>query len=391
MNEYQVKLLNKLISTYEKSKTHQGSNKNTQHFIARPTKLFPEYNDQSDYYTFNKINGSLRELESKGYIKLSYASGELISSAELQMKMLKEIYSSLGRKSKRDTYSEATVLLSDFKGLNPILDKFCSEQLSNIDANRSVKYVSSDGDCTDLQYILMALKELPNISSETFYRDFSIRTFGDSKIFESIKDKVVSVICSYDETENEETALANMNLVKNPGHVFFKGNGLITLTGQVLDLSILDGDIGISSEMLRNVEAVEAKGQNIITIENLTTFHSYSSTDDLIIYLGGYHNSLRRDFICRVFKSNPDKNYLHFGDIDAGGFYILEHLRNRTGINFKPYLMDVEILKKYSKYCKPLTDNDRKRLNAIMGKGYDDTINYMLEHNCKLEQEAIDF
>lgn len=41
-------------------------------------------------------------------------------------------------------------------------------------------------------------------------------------------------------------------------------------------------------------------------------------------------------------------------------------------------------------YAKRLEKNDRKRLLSLLGSEFDDTINYMLEHDCKLEQEAID-
>ena len=61
-----------------------------------------------------------------------------------------------------------------------------------------------------------------------------------------------------------------------------------------------------------------------------------------------------------------------------------------TGIRFMPYRMDVETLKANLKYTKPLTENDRKRLLALKDSEFGETISYMLEHNCKLEQEVTD-
>ena len=52
--------------------------------------------------------------------------------------------------------------------------------------------------------------------------------------------------------------------------------------------------------------------------------------------------------------------------------------------------MDVNTLQAYSEYAKPLTENDRKRLEKLRDGEFGDAVAYMLEHNCKLEQEALD-
>lgn len=390
MTEYQEKLLNRLIDSYEKSRTYMGTNKTRQRFTIEISKLFPEYADESDFASFQKINSDMQELKDIRFISLKIRSGEMIDKAELNVPLLDDIYNFLGRKPKKDTYAEALELFNKYKGFDPVLDRFCEEQTANIRANKSVKFLSANGDHTELENILIALKEIRNIQSETFYRDFSVKVYGDSKTFDNIVDKVVGVLCRFDESANEDSVLADLNLIKNPGHIYFKGNAVIVIGGQKLDISGLSGDVGISSEMLRNVDSIKAGGKNIITVENLTSFHSYSENDDLVIYLGGYHNTLRRDFIKKIYSDNKDKEYLHFGDIDAGGFYILEHLKHRIGIDFKPFHMDIPTLKRYKSYCKSLTENDRKRLYLLLGRDYDDVIRYMLENNCKLEQEAID-
>ena len=152
----------------------------------------------------------------------------------------------------------------------------------------------------------------------------------------------------------------------------------------------MTGDMAISSEMLKDVDAITVSGDVVITIENLTTFNAFKCENSFAIYLGGYHNTNRRNFIKKVYGQNQDKQYLHFGDIDAGGFYILRHLRDKTGIAFAPYCMDVKTLKTNLQYTKKLTDNDKKRLTALVDTEFSDTVEFMLENNCKLEQEAMD-
>lgn len=157
-----------------------------------------------------------------------------------------------------------------------------------------------------------------------------------------------------------------------------------------MDFHVLRGDFAISSALLQDIEKIEVLGNAVITIENLTTFNSFANSDMFAIYLGGYHNSNRRDFIKKIYSQNQNKKYYHYGDIDAGGFYILRHLRQKTEVPFMSYNMDVDTLSKFSYMTKQLTENDRKRLKHLLDTEFHDVVKYMLENNCKLEQEALD-
>ena len=164
MTEYQEKLLNRLIDSYEKSRTYMGTNKNIQHFTIEISKLFPEYADESDFSSFKKINSDMQELKDIRFISLKIRSGEMIDKAELNVSLLDDIiYNFLGRKPKKDTYAEALELFDKYKGFDPVLDSFCEEQTANIRANKSVKFLSASGDHTELENILIALKEIRNI------------------------------------------------------------------------------------------------------------------------------------------------------------------------------------------------------------------------------------
>jgi hypothetical protein len=127
-----------------------------------------------------------------------------------------------------------------------------------------------------------------------------------------------------------------------------------------------------------------------VTVENLTSFNRVKADNTFFIYLAGYHNTAKQAFIQKIAKSNPDKNWFHFGDIDPDGFYILEHLKNKTGIDFKPLCMSADELKKYKDYCKPLEENDVKKAQSLIDKGFFiDEMRYMLGNNVKLEQEVV--
>lgn len=209
-----------------------------------------------------------------------------------------------------------------------------------------------------------------------------------------IRGKVENLLYEYGDFPQKEDIRGHFNLVRVPSYVGFKGAGRIVISGEQIDFGRLRGDIAVSSGILRDISSIEVTGSKVITIENLTSFHNFREPEALVIYLGGFHNRVRSDFISRVYAQNLNAEYLHFGDIDAGGFYILEHLRSDTGIDFRPYMMDRGTLTKYADYTVPLTGNDRVRLQkllAVKGDVYGDTIRYMLENDCKLEQEVIAF
>ena len=134
----------------------------------------------------------------------------------------------------------------------------------------------------------------------------------------------------------------------------------------------------------------EERVKQVITIENLTTYFRWQEEDSLLIYLGGYHNGVRRGLLREIYASFPEAVYCHFGDIDAGGFEIYRDLREKTGIPFRMYHMDLETLQRYEAYGKRLTENDRKRLLTMRERPeLTQMIDYMLEHDVKLEQECI--
>lgn len=159
-------------------------------------------------------------------------------------------------------------------------------------------------------------------------------------------------------------------------------------TGNTIQID--SSPMALSSDLIKQIVSIRVERENIVTVENLTSFHRVNDENCAYIYLAGYHNSEKQALLRRINKENPRKNWYHFGDIDPDGFYILEHLRKGTGIDFEPLYMDVLELKKYAKYCKELSGKDRVKAENLITKGkYVETLRYMLSNNCKLEQEII--
>ena len=88
----------------------------------------------------------------------------------------------------------------------------------------------------------------------------------------------------------------------------------------------------------------------------------------MFFYLLGYANRKQRDFIKQVYKDNPKISFEHFGNIDAGGFWIHHNLCDITGIKFILFSMSV---------------------NELANPEYAEVVKYMLDNNLKLEQEIV--
>lgn len=152
--------------------------------------------------------------------------------------------------------------------------------------------------------------------------------------------------------------------------------------------------MSLSDEMIKSLILLDSNVTKVITVENLTSFYSLNDKDAVIIYLAGFHNHTKHDLLLKIYNKFPNAEYLHFSDIDAGGFLIFNNLVEKTMIPFKPYRMGIEELQGNLDKAKKLTENDKRRLNKMLMDErfvlFFNVIKFMLESNVKLEQEVLD-
>lgn len=402
MDKIQAAVLNKLLDQYEQSKTFLGQNKVNQSFDVKIGKVYPKYKDDAEYDFFREVNASLKELESQGLIRLAGKPNGVLERAVLQLERLEDCYIRLKRVSRREEQRWLAEVWEDFlRGLsqkNPLFS-YIKAQKKRLSENKNIEYF--DGDRKNYRDLLKLAEAVAENETELFVRDLSVRLFLDSKRVEQLCAKVQSLLFQYGDYEEKESVLEECGVVQTPTYVMMKGNGCLDLAGQRMDLSGMKGDIALSTASLKELKAVRILGRRVVTVENLTAFHDYENQSDFVVYLGGFHNRIKRDFLCFLYSQNPEKEYRHFGDLDAGGFYILEHLKRKTKIPFRTLWMDEETLLRFWEYTVPLTVNDRKRLQALMvfleeqnqqgrlEEDYRGVIARMLSDNCKLEQELV--
>jgi hypothetical protein len=279
---------------------------------------------------------------------------------------------------------------------NSLINLFCHEQLERLEFGKKPTYTHEM--CENL---LRIIEFLLSNTEELLERELSVLLLSDSKMFEQkYRNKVCKILCTYmdfseklegidDAREREKIILEEFKIYANPSYVYLKGKMTLALKdGRTI--RIASEPLALSSSLIKKLEAITINCQQIVTVENLTSFHRVNDENCAYIYLAGYHNSEKQALLRRINEENPNKLWFHFGDIDPDGFYILEHLIKGTGIAFVPLKMNIELLKKYSSHCKLLTTNDKVKAENLIAKGkYVETLQYMLENNCKLEQEIV--
>lgn len=411
MKRYEKAVLEELIAKYESSLVYTGENKRNQRITCSITeKKFPEYFDLSSL-AYHQLHEELMELEEKGFVSLVWKSkskGHVLKEAELNQLRADEIYQILNRPSRNQVEALAFREIAAFESVEDNVTENAAKWLKErILEGKSVKKYVDISKPEQIRQILYALHAAASNKREMYLREFSILHFHDSKALENLEGKVLSLIREFYmgmesglEDLDDEQLLNLFGIYKNPSYVMAKGSGTLTLCSDgerdefTVNLSRLSGGIGIHSGDLMKIEFLpDSQVRRVLTIENLTVFHRFYMEDTLLIYLGGYHTKVRREFLKKVHLAFPKIEYLHFGDMDCGGFKILEDLRKKTGIAFLPYRMDVNTFLEFETFCRPLSLFDKKELARMLAdrryEAYWEVLQMMLDKGKKLEQECI--
>lgn len=399
MVQYDRYILNTLLDSYENSLLFTETNKvKVSVKFTFNKKNIPAYFDESSD-EYDKIHAIVENLADKGFIKVFWKQGKILDKVTLELDKLEEVYLYIKRKPKKNQLITVSELLEQYRQSydTPICKEFLKYLRERINNAQSVKEYVDIFDVNQMERIMKAVSAIENNKSSCYVREFSIRVFRDSKMFEGIKSKVIKVFRDFGDTlkqKTEEAILAEYYIYHTPNFVYLKGDMVLGIGGKRVPVDVLSQGVGISGEDIDKLELVESNSiTSVMTIENLTSFFRCDKNGCLMIYLGGYHNSVRRKLLKKIYQHLPEADYYHFGDIDVGGLDIFRDLCDKTGIPFEKYKMDVATLQE-NEYCgKPLTNNDRDRIAKLIKVTKDEDtlklLEYMLEKNVKLEQECI--
>jgi hypothetical protein len=262
-------------------------------------------------------------------------------------------------------------------------------------------------DSNERKHLFCALRFIDEQSenAEVLERVFSIRCFGNSKLFETaVRKRLLDIIRHYSDCEDDssdEELLAFVGIVRYPEVFEFRGPLRVGFEADVRDIDfspLWRGASLSSTDFKRGRLELPPRLALLLSIENKANYISYihqkSSDTELVVYHGGQFSPARGAFFRALAAALPGGcSWRHWGDIDYGGFSMLARLRREIRPDALPYRMDEGELASYAALTLPITEayTEKLRTLALREELADcvPCINYMLRNRVRLEQEAM--
>ncbi len=407
--EYQI--LAGLVEKYWDSAKGRGENKVNRATKLDPKKIYNEYHIKTgDPKAKDNLEYAAKQCQDKGFVKLEYIPHrEELQSIILIDDRVTDIeeylanhYGYLSRSSKEQNLRN---LIAKYSTECPLSKFACDKLQQDLDAHKINKHPYDDE-----RDLLEALSFIGQNTKMLYLREASMKIFGSSKRFgggEGEDDRKgkrllnnVSMVCreflgrERQDDEMDDEILQEFNIIQNVQTIGIKGHGKIEIRQEgrntALDLSM--NCIEIYVDALTEYPHIHIDTPIFMTVENQTSWLRLHDQNITYFNLKGFKDCTQRNFLKAVYRDNSEISYLHFGDIDAGGFRIYKDLCESTEIPFSMYKMSVEELadQQYAHCLQELTSEDQNRLRPFLElPEYQDVVAYMLDHNVKLEQEII--
>ncbi|AGL03218.1 Wadjet anti-phage system protein JetD domain-containing protein [Desulfoscipio gibsoniae] len=409
----QANILDTLVSKYETRKDYGRSEKNGRRTMLHVNKKnFPDYFHVSDSSFKREFNLDAEALADQCFIKIAwerFSEKEVIEKLILLEENLLQIYELLGRTPKQVKYERIDKIVEDFIVTAPkLLLSFYSDLKSRFKEFAELPSIINIDSEIETKDALYGLHELIKNKEEIPRRNWSIKLYQDSKKWEKLQGKIIKVVRDYlltDESDflEDNQLLGEYGILNNPQLILMSGNIIMNKNGKTIDFSLFKPDFGVNPRFFDDCDIEIIEADAIITVENLTSYYDYlyhkakHQVNQIVLYLGGYHNYGRRlilnklnDFLKRNHYSVP---FYHWGDIDLHGFHIWKHLRNKTGIDFRPLFMDESTYINHLSDGKPIKETDLSQIKKLLEQEeyniFHDVIHQMLKHKRTIEQEAI--
>lgn len=397
-------ILNALLDKYEKSKSYIEM---TNRRISIKMNQIKDYNIE-DYEQRELWNSVLKDLQKGELIKFEWEKFEennIIKEVWLIKENVYKIYEELGRKNPKKSYQAILKQLEQCNFTQEWIKEFQND-MKNYMIEKQKENVLLPIEL--FSEIVQALNEIDKMQTQNknamiLKRVFSIKCYNNSKYFErNIEKKIIRIAKRYLHLEQltDNEILAEIGIVKYPEIIEFCGNMKCIIQGKAIEYASITKGSYINGNAINSIERMEIDSnvRRIIFIENKANYVEYiqsSKESELVIYHGGFYSPIKGEFFRKIYESTQNKNieYFHWSDIDIGGFEIFVRLRDNIIPELKPMKMDTETLMKYKEKGIALEEEYRNKLAQLKEdrnfKIFWKSIDYMLDNNIKLEQEAI--
>lgn len=441
---YEQELLHRLIDKYEKSKAFLTG------VFTRKIALTAAQEDWIQRRMENPEEkrlffAVLKDLKESGLIDYSwerFEQGNLVDKIWLvpDEAAVRACYKRLGRRLARAEAEALSELIGQYRRQLPpenALARFLADYEEELRAKGQIRqYFTHEPELNE--NILKCLIFMEQNQGEQLERLMSSSLYGDSKYFERhVKAKVLVILRALKRREQEDgisdsmpeddELLLEKGVVRWPEILEFTGRLRVALDdGNVIDYGPQVRGAYINSETVKHAVSVEAEGiRKVLFIENKANYVWYisqnHSRDELVIYHGGcyspmkgrwfrmVHEGCRRQTLTADFLAGEDfraedesqaaehfpmVEYLHWGDIDVGGFRMFARLKSQIVPELMPYRMDRASLEAYRGQAMEITSaaylKTLERMeNSPEYEMFHEVISLMRRERIRLEQEQM--
>ena len=293
----------------------------------------------------------------------------------LNVEKVEEIKSILGINSIKSKREDLLMELEKYD--DDILVRFRENIISRIENHLPIKKFL-DSDVID---VIKVVHYLENLDHFVYERNASNFIFNDSKRLAKLREKIDAF---YEETN----VLEKKGILSVKPYLYVKGTGIVIVNNQKIDLKLLNSSIGLPIDKLEDISFDDIN--KVITIENQTTFYDYED-NGLIVYLGGYPTKPQIKVLKKISEVCTD--FYHFGDVDYGGFMILNNLMEQLGLEIETINMSLDTLFNNIEFAQKYDDENYEELlktllTKPLLKPYYNVIETLINKKIKLEQES---
>ena len=229
-------------------------------------------------------------------------------------------------------------------------------------------------------------------ATETPVRDASARLFKDSKRIESLVPCLDVLLAGNveDDARPEAEVLQELGLYREPQPARLAGNVVVRRERGSFPLDRPYGALPPST-----VLGLESMPSQVLTVENLTTFHVWArqhcDSDVLCLYTAGMPSPAWRAMYIRLLSELPISTpVLHWGDVDEGGFRIAAYLSRcatEAGHVLRPWKMRPADVPDSQRRVAPTRTVDRM-VKYAGEAGWNDIAHELAEAKLVAEQEG---
>ena len=416
---YEQELLNRLMDKYEKSKAFLTGvfTRKIALTAAQEDWIQRRMENMEEKRLFFAV---LKDLKESGLIDYSwerFEQGNLVDKIWLvpDEAAVRACYKRLGRRPAREEAEALSELIGQYRRQLPpenSLARFLADYEEELRAKGQIRqYFAHEPELNE--NILKCLIFMEQNQGEQLERLMSSALYGDSKYFERhVKSKVLIILRALKRREQEEgisdsmpeddELLLEKGVVRWPEILEFTGRLRVALDdGNVIDYGPQVRGAYINSETVKHAVSVEAEGiRKVLFIENKANYVWYisqnHSRDELVIYHGGCYSPMKGRWFRMVHEGcrRQAAEYLHWGDIDVGGFRMFVRLKGQIVPELMPYRMDRASLEAYRGQAMEITSaaylKTLERMeNHPEYEAFHEVISLMRRERIRLEQEQM--